>query len=367
MKTSRRGFTLIELLVVISIIAVLIALLLPAVQSAREAARRAQCTNNLRQLGLAAQNYHSSVNVLPALCMYPGGQFNLTASVTGGPGYSASWVVALLPYIEQTVLFSAYNFSASAVTGTSSGFENTTVTYTSISTLLCPSENIFDKPSLYATTNYAGNYGGPGQISAYSGTVVPVGEINVILLGGSTIGKVGPVTIEAIRDGTSNTALFSERLHGTASLSNVPPGPGANSKRGIFSVSPSGNSGAAGVTALVAACKGVPATTASLSTNNIGYVAYATNPVYLNFVSYNHVGSPNSLNCMNASGENSYVTTPHELGPFSSAPPTSNHPGGVNVSMSDGSIRFVKDTVDLKTWQAVGTRYGREIVDGSAY
>ena len=373
MKTSRRGFTLIELLVVISIIAVLIALLLPAVQSAREAARRAQCTNNLRQLGLAAQNYHSSVNVVPALCMYPGGQFNQTAASNNGVGYSASWVVALLPYIEQNVLFTAYNFSAPATVNSAgtAGFENTTVTYAQLSTLLCPSESILDRPSYTATTNYVGNYGGPGQITGYSGTIVPVGDFNVIALNGSSLGRVGPVTIESIRDGSSNTALFSERLHGTASIPPVIPGPGSNSKRGIFSASPSGNSGqgsgAAGVTALVAACKGLPATATSLSTSYLGNTAYAANPLYLSLVSYNHVGGPNSLNCMNATGESSYVTTHQDLGPFSSAPATSNHPGGVNVSMADGSIRFVKDSVALNIWQGVGTRYGREIIAGDAF
>ncbi len=373
MKISRRGFTLIELLVVISIIAVLIALLLPAVQSAREAARRTQCTNNLKQLGLAVQNYHANVNVIPALSMFPGYQFTVTMPITNGIGYSAPWTIPILPYIEQSVMLAGYNFSTPAVVGVGGvgGLENTTVTYTQLATYLCPSENIADRPSLNATINYVGNYGGPGQVTGYSGTIVPVGDFNMIGLGGTSLGRVGPVTIESIRDGSTNTALFSERLHGTASGGPVAAGPGPNSKRGTFSVSPSGStgqgSGAAGAAALVQACKAIPATAMSINTDHLGNTAFATNPFFLSLVSYNHVGAPNSMNCMNAGGENSYVTSAQYLGPFSSAPATSNHPGGVNLAMADGSVRFVKDSVDLKIWQAVGTRLGKEIVSGDAF
>ena len=365
MKTSRRGFTLIELLVVISIIAVLIALLLPAVQSAREAARRAQCTNNLKQLGLAVHNYHSSVNVIPALSMFPGGQYTLTGV------FSASWGIAILPYIEQSTLFSAYNFSAPAVVNTSTGFENTTVTYTQIATFLCPSENETIRPALTATTNYVGNYGGPGQINAYSGTIVPVGDPNVINGYGSSIGRVGPVTFESIRDGSSNTALFSERLHGTTSFPTAHPGPGANAKRGTFGVltsTTSGHgSGVAGVNSLVTTCKGLPVGNTSLNTDHIGNDLYATNPWFVTMVSYNHVGAPNSYTCLNTSAENSYVVMAQYAGPFSSTPATSNHSGGVNVTMADGSVRFVKDSVALNIWQGVGTRQGKEIIASDAF
>jgi len=373
-KISRRGFTLIELLVVIAIIAVLIALLLPAVQSAREAARRTQCTNNLKQLGLAVQNYHANVNVIPALSMFPGYQFEVTKSIANGIGYSAPWTIPILPYIEQATMLASYNFSMPAVVGTGGvgGLENTTVSYNQLATYLCPSENVANRPSLNATINYVGNYGGPGQVVGYSGTIIPVGDFNMIALGGSSLGRVGPVTIESIRDGATNTALFSERLHGTAGAgAPVTAGPGPNSKRGIFSVSPSGStgqgSGPAGASALIQACQAIPATITALNTDHLGNSAFATNPFFLNFVSYNHVGAPNSMNCMNAGGESSYVTGQQNLGPFSSAPATSNHPGGVNVAMVDGSVRFVKDSVELKVWQAVGTRLGREIVPGDAF
>src|ERR1700678_4178526 len=125
---SRSAFTLIELLVVIAIIAVLIALLLPAVQAAREAARRAQCTNNLKQLGLSVHNYHQQTNALPAENMFLGS--------TGSTwGWNASWAVFMLPNIEQGPLYNAYNFAQ----GPDSPY-NSTVSYSAISVLLCPSD-----------------------------------------------------------------------------------------------------------------------------------------------------------------------------------------------------------------------------------
>src|SRR5262245_954303 len=115
----RRGFTLIELLVVIAIIAVLIALLLPAVQAAREAARRVQCTNNMKQLALACQNYISANNVFPAQSVVPpAGQPN-PASQTG---WSISWIVPLLQYTEQMPMYNAYNFSVDPMEAASGDF-----------------------------------------------------------------------------------------------------------------------------------------------------------------------------------------------------------------------------------------------------
>ena len=111
-RRSSKGFTLIELLVVIAIIAVLIALLLPAVQAAREAARRSQCTNNLKQLGLAVHNYHQQMNCLPAENMFMGPNI-----ANYGWGWCASWAVFMLPNLEQNPLYNAYNFALGADAG----------------------------------------------------------------------------------------------------------------------------------------------------------------------------------------------------------------------------------------------------------
>jgi len=355
-RTSRRGFTLIELLVVISIIGVLIALLLPAVQGAREAARRAQCTNNLKQLGLAVHNYHSTYNVVPAMCMYPGGQSDLSQ------GWCPTWVIPLLPYIEQSVLASSYNFSAPAVIYAApgfSGYENTTTMYTQISTFLCPSENEPVRVSLNATSNYAGNYGGPGQIGLNSGTIVALANAG----GYPGSFRPGPVTLEGIRDGTANTAMFSERLHGLSGNPVVKPGP-EDGKRGIYNVS-GGNatSGSAGANALVAACKTLPQSTTSANSDRFANNMYAGYPLHVGQMNYNHVGAPNSMPChdTNDVGWLTYV------GPLGSAPATSNHPGGVNVTMSDGSVRFVKDSVALNVWWGLGTRQGREVISSDAF
>ena len=351
MRAMRRGFTLIELLVVISIIAVLIALLLPAVQSAREAARRAQCSNNLKQLGLAVHNYVSSFNVIPAMCMYPGSGPNATY------GWTPSWVIPLLPHIEQSNLFAAYNFSTSAVViSSSSGLENTTCTYTQLSTFLCPSENEITRPASEATTNYYGNYGGPGQNAAYTGTIVPVGDP----AGKTTpLGRLGPVTFEAVRDGLSNTALFSEKLHGLPGSPTVYPGT-SDGKRGIFAATTNNaiGSGAAAAVAFVQSCQSVPSSTTSSSSDRFGNNAYATYPYHVGMANYSHVGTPNSLSCLNSgdTSGSSYV------GPGGSAPPTSNHPGGVHVTFTDGSVRFIKDSINQQVWWGIGTRNGREII-----
>ncbi len=172
-RQRSKGFTLIELLVVIAIIAVLIALLLPAVQAAREAARRSQCTNNLKQLGLAVHNYHQQFNCLPAEAMFIGPNIG-----NNGWGWCASWAVFMLPNLEQNPLYNAYNFALGAdasgfAANQSGGIVNTTVTYSAIPTFSCPSDNSKIRPLFpYAPTNYVANHGGPGCIRMWSGTIV---------------------------------------------------------------------------------------------------------------------------------------------------------------------------------------------------
>jgi prepilin-type N-terminal cleavage/methylation domain-containing protein len=340
MREKRRGFTLIELLVVIAIIAVLIALLLPAVQAAREAARRSQCVNNLKQLGLAVHNYISGNNILPPYTMYPA-----SSSISGG--WSFAWPLTLLPNLEQQSLFSAYNFSVQPY-----GAQNTTVGYTQIATMLCPSDGTTTRPlAPWGTQNYVGNFGGPGVSALASGTIVPLS---------AAISSAGPVGLEGVRDGTSNTALFGERLVGIAG------GPAVvlsstDARRALFlnTLSAAANTPAQ-AQPFVAACRALPGSTSSTSSNSNGDHWVYTYPWYVSELGYTHFGTPNTISCRNPADGYSYV------GPLGSAPPTSNHPGGVNIVNADGSVRFVKDTVDLNTWWALGTRNGGEVISADS-
>jgi len=357
MRTKSRGFTLIELLVVIAIIAVLIALLLPAVQAAREAARRSQCTNNLKQLGLAVHNYVSQNQVLPEQSMFPANQVESW-------GWSYGWPLALLPQLEQTSMFNAFNFSI-GMFGNAAGYTfqqgNTTVGYMQLSALICPSDGAKQRPqSPWGTTNYVGNYGGPGAFQWYTGTIVPNAG-----WGGTDLANLAPLGIENIRDGTSNTALFSERLIGLPGSPALPIG-SPDSRRGIYVVSGSGaarGSGLAANLAFLGVCKSLPGTTKSSWSDRNGYVWIASYPQHITVASYLHNGPPNSTTCNNPA-DPSWLSFG---GPTGTVPPTSNHPGGVNVGFADGSVRFVKDTVNIQSWWAIGTRNGGETVSSDSY
>jgi prepilin-type N-terminal cleavage/methylation domain-containing protein/prepilin-type processing-associated H-X9-DG protein len=384
----RTAFTLIELLVVIAIIGVLIALLLPAVQSARESARRAQCLNNLKQLGLAVQSYVTATNVLPAQTldnvMLPNG--------TGTVNWFTSWTASLLPNLEQQPAFNALNFNvpmmelAPPILGA-----NTTVGLMSITTLLCPSESVSKSPSFalsasspagyaaqFAVSNYAGNYGGPPTIRSCSGAIVPVKGKTLVfnLMAAANVPAplaAGPVRLQMITDGASNTALFSEHLlssapPNTANDPSVTPG-GQNARRGLFQVPITvmlDQASTPTAQAFVSACQGLPAGTSALS--GIGFGAqwlmsidYATANN-----AYSHVMAPNTISCTGSNDPTGYFSSAN--GGFGAAiTATSNHPGGVNVGFCDGSVKFIQNSIAMQTWWALGTRNAHEIVSADSY
>lgn len=362
MNRRRPGFTLIELLVVISIIGVLIALLLPAVQGAREAARRAQCSNNLKQLGLAVNNYLSQTGAYPHLMT------NFAEANTGGPlvgsgQWPLGWAVSILPMMEQQSLYNSANFSF----GASTAANYTTVTLTRVATLVCPSEDGTGPWVASSWANYAANVGGPSSIMTWAGPIIIMRTDAKGQSGGPNNRNVRTLGAENITDGTSNTVLFSERLAGLGSGPNPAIG-SRDALRVSYSVSApvtddQGN--AAEARAFVQACNALPTGTTPPAGHNqwSGACWSGTHTGTLRFNSYNHVNTPNKTTCHPATAPHGGAPGGHD----NALTASSNHPGGVNVVMVDGSVRFIKDSVALDVWWGLGTRNGKEIISSDAF
>jgi prepilin-type N-terminal cleavage/methylation domain-containing protein/prepilin-type processing-associated H-X9-DG protein len=397
---TRRGFTLIELLVVIAIIAILIALLLPAIQSAREAARRAQCTNNLKQLGLATHSYLSQQGTFPPLVQ--NGSFDVWGSTYSGVNggfagrfydpWPLDWTASILGQLDQIPLFNQLNFAFSSgwlgPFSTLGGWDpqNTTVLATQVGVLLCPSED--KKVTMIGPgtrRNYVANFGGPANFMAWSGVLVPLKDTPPLSYAGVYSNSNSGTTfgMEGITDGSSNTAMYSETLLGSGPAS--PIALAATSRQSTYlwfvpfnNIWDQGPQGGVSALLFMQACKSLPGITQSvgLLPPVNGNIWLAGNPgSSLMWDAYNHYMPPNGTACaaandfnVNPGGGSISTATYGGWGTFMDAlPPSSNHPGGVNIAFADGSVRWVKNSVTPNTWWSLGTRNGQEALSSDAY
>jgi prepilin-type N-terminal cleavage/methylation domain-containing protein/prepilin-type processing-associated H-X9-DG protein len=349
-----RGFTLIELLVVIAIIGVLVSLLLPAVQAAREAARRAQCTNNLKQLGLAMHNYHSAVGSFPI-----GQTRQPNETYANDPGYTwHGWSAQamMLPYLELTPLYNAANFSfAPEISDGVAHPMNRTVTVSVVNVFLCPSDANAGKKN---TNNY----------SASNGTTVGGIQFDSSGIFGIWYGT----NISGVTDGTSQTVAYAENLvgdgrgngRGNANPSSHYRGNGVQGGGpGDFDLVDANLDPNRVMTALQY-CATQMSNPASVQISDQRGWRWAAG-VWAHSM-YNHIQTPND-------SKYKFSYCRHGCGPWCQPDGSvtvgaqSNHTGGVNVLMADGSVKFVKDSIQRATWWALGTKAGNETVSADSY
>ena len=403
--SRKRGFTLIELLVVIAIIAVLIALLLPAVQSAREAARRSQCTNNLKQLGLAIHNYISSNDAVPpAMIMYAPCPL---CSGGNNAGQTYSPHARLLPYLEQNQIYNSINFNfgerwggftgsdiVSQMNGSTAdcdtfGLINATATANQIQSFLCPSDTGTSNLTGFAfvlggnmqmvgrhsypfntglnpwTTYAGGGSSGTGKTNGpayYPNWKYYTTTFNTSMSMYSSVVADPPVTLASFTDGTSNTAVFSEWVRGDGI---APPG-STNGlgqvysfMRGDASYTYAGQSAPLGLRVdyfYAQDCYNTPqiGTYQNWTWKGDWWISGQS-------ATYSHTQLPNRNSCYYSD-----VGQP-AAAIFNAVAASSRHPGGVNVAFADGSVHFIKSSVAPTAWYGLATVSGNEVVSTDSY
>ncbi len=359
MPHRRSAFTLIELLVVIAIIAVLISLLLPAVQSAREAARRAQCTNNLKQYGLAIHNYEQTIGCLP---FGKGGDY--MSVLPAAPVY-ARWSThsQLLGFLEQMPLYNAINLNLPPETPDTGGMgmgmgmmsayqdpnrENSTVCRIAISAFLCPSDAAGSTSNNWpGGNNYVGNEG--NWLCDACEQYPPM--IGFIGLPRGPFYNRSCIRLASLTDGLSNTAFVSEKSRGMGTY---------DAARDMFMIGSTMS-----IDDTFQQCSSLNPSNGMASVID-SWMGAAWCVGDMSCTTYNHVGGPNSTTCasmggMMMGGPTAMVNMSVQI------PPSSQHPGGVNLLLGDGSVRFIKSTIALSVWRALGTRNGGEIINSSDY